>query len=63
MNNDQNYMCLESDCVYNFLCSNGYMFKLCYKLIANSVHKFNVYFTDIPVNNIYTLMRNNYVSI
>ncbi|VVC29694.1 Sphingomyelin phosphodiesterase 4, partial [Cinara cedri] len=39
----------ESDSVYQFLCCNGYIFKLCYKLLPNSSIKFNIFFNDIPI--------------
>lgn len=53
---DQKYICTESNTVYHFLNSNGQIFKLCYKLLHNSMLKFNLYFSDIPVSNILTSM-------
>lgn len=54
--NDQTYICREQDSVYNFLYSKGYIFKLCYKLLSNSLIKFDIHFSDIPVSIIYLLV-------
>lgn len=46
---DQKYICLEPDSAFHFLSSSGHIFKLCYKLLSNNLLKFNIYFSDLPV--------------
>ncbi|XP_026817917.1 sphingomyelin phosphodiesterase 4-like [Rhopalosiphum maidis] len=46
---DQKYICREPDSVYHFLSSSGHIFKLCYKLLSNNLLKFNIYFSDLPI--------------
>uniref|UniRef100_A0A2S2QZU4 Sphingomyelin phosphodiesterase 4 n=1 Tax=Sipha flava TaxID=143950 RepID=A0A2S2QZU4_9HEMI len=46
---DQKYISREQNIVFNFLCSSGNIFKLCYKLLSNSLIKFTIYFSDLPI--------------
>ncbi|XP_050439212.1 sphingomyelin phosphodiesterase 4 [Adelges cooleyi] len=42
------YMSKEAENVYYLLNCQGPIFKLCYKLLSNSLNKFHVYFSDLP---------------
>ncbi|KAL4136038.1 hypothetical protein QTP88_007609 [Uroleucon formosanum] len=49
ISDEQKYICEEPDSVYHFLSSSGHIFKLCYKLLSNNLLKFNIYFSDLPI--------------
>ncbi|XP_001945260.2 sphingomyelin phosphodiesterase 4 [Acyrthosiphon pisum] len=49
ISDEQKYICREPDSAYHFLSSSGHIFKLCYKLLSNNLLKFNIYFSDLPI--------------
>ncbi|XP_015376259.1 PREDICTED: sphingomyelin phosphodiesterase 4 [Diuraphis noxia] len=49
ISDEQKYICREPDSVYHFLSSSGHVFKLCYNLLSNNLLKFNIYFSDLPI--------------
>lgn len=60
---NQKYISTEMDSIYFFLCSNGYIFRLCYKLLSNSLFKFHIYFSDLPVSISISLVNYNILNL